>query len=324
MIDRTAPARRLALGLALLTLLVGCGDDDHHGPRPTPTPTPTIGQESEPFDLDLALALGRLCLESYQMLIDFQQGTTFTLPPPYTLRQVYLTPERYPGELGALGDTEVPIAFLATSGDAVFVVFRGTKTISEWIADATLTQVPFPEAGSGARTETGFTRVYTSVNAGIIADVNALAASGAFSRLYVAGHSLGAAVATLAAPDLARTTPFTAPVLYNFASPRTGNPTFAAAVDDLPTSWRIANTYDEVPKLPPAITVVFENERPTFLFYEHIDSEYPITFGRPIHSVEDLGNDHAMCNYYGTLCDQGDDPAGCKALVEGLDDCDLS
>ncbi len=312
--------RRLLLAFGLSALLVACGDGDHHGSA-TPTPTPVVGEEESPFDLGLALALGRLCLQSYQMLTDFEDGTTFTLPAPYTLQAQYLTPEHFPGE--AFTDA-VPIAFIATSRDAIYVVFRGTKTISEWISDATLTQVPYAPVSGGGKTETGFTDVYESINTAIIDEVNGLAASPAFTTLYVTGHSLGAAVATLAAPELARATRFSAPILYNFASPRTGDPTFAALVDALPTSWRVANTNDEVPKLPPAITVVFHGEDPTFLFYEHIDSEYAVTFGTPIHSLHDVEEDHAMCNYYATLCEQTDDPTACDAMAGGADGCDPS
>jgi len=308
------------MALALVVLLAGCGDgDDHDGGMPTPTPA--VGEEESPFDLGLALTLGRLCLQSYQMLADFEDGTAFTLPAPFTLQAQYLTPEHYPGE----GFSQaVPIAFVATSGNAIYVVFRGTKTISEWISDATFTQVPYQPVSGGGRTETGFTTIYETINTAIIDEVNALAAASAYTTLYVTGHSLGASLATLAAPELARATRFDEPVLYNFASPRTGNPTFAALVDQLPTSWRVANTNDEVPKLPPTVAVIFHGDEPEFFFYEHIDSEYPITFGQPIHSLEDVEEDHAMCNYYATLCDETTNPASCKQMAGGADGCDPS
>jgi len=310
--------RRFALALCVSALLFGCGNDDRHGAAPTPTPTPVIGNEQVPFDLDVALELGRLCLQSYQMLTDFEDGVPFTLPAPYTLQMQYLTPEHYPGESGT---QPIPIAFVATSGDAIYVVFRGTKTISEWISDATFSQEPFAPVGGSAKTETGFTAIYDSIDGPIIDEVETLAASGSYSQLYITGHSLGASLATLAAPDLARSTRFAAPILYNFASPRTGNPDFAVAVDALPSSWRIANTNDEVPKLPPAFAVVFDGDKPQFFFYEHIDSEFAITFGTPIHSLDDLETDHAMCNYYATLCNQSDDPTTCKAMAGGADGC---
>jgi triacylglycerol lipase len=312
--------RRL-LALLVLVLLVACGDDDHRGPAPTPTPTPATGEEAQPFDPVTATTLGRLCLQSYQMLIDFEAGDTFTLPAPFTLQAQYLTPERYPGERFSAA---VPIAFIATSGSAIYVVFRGTKTISEWISDATFTQVPYTPVADGGQTETGFTTIYESVNSAILDEVNALAADTGYTTLFVTGHSLGAALATLAAPELARATRFTAPILYNFASPRTGDPLFASLVDALPTSWRVANTNDEVPKLPPAVSIVFHDDEPTFYFYEHIDSEYPITFGTPIRNLDDLETDHSMCNYYATLCDQTANPAACKQLAGGADGCDPS
>jgi len=309
--------RRLAIVFGVSALLLGCGDGSDH-PGATPTPTPVFGAEETAFDLDLATELGRLCLQSYQMLIDFEHGTPFTLPAPFTLRAQYLTAEHYPGEPYP---SEVPIAFVATSGTAIYVVFRGTVTIAEWISDATLSQVPFAPVRGGGRTETGFTRIYESINTAIIDEVNALAAAGSYSELYVTGHSLGAALATLAAPDLARATGFDAPVLYNFASPRSGDPTFAALVDELPASWRIANTYDEVPRLPPVVTIVFTDGKSELFFYEHINSEYPLTFGTPIRNVSDLEHNHAMCNYYATLCDQTDDPSGCKQMAGGAGGC---
>lgn len=311
--------RRLALGLAVALVLSACGSDGGDGASPTPTPTPpVVGEEDEPFDLDLATRLGALCLQSYQMLADFQAGTTFSLPAPYTLQKQFLTSEAFPGESAG---TEVPIAFVATADDAIYVVFRGTKTISEWISDAEFAQVSYAYASGGGMAEQGFSAVYATIRGGIVDEVNALAQSGGYTTLYVTGHSLGASVATLAAPDLARATSFASPILYDFASPRTGDPTFASLVNALPTSWRVVNTNDEVPKLPPAVTFVLENGQEKLFFYEHIDSEYDVTFGEPIRDVQDLEDDHAMCNYFATLCAQTADPSSCFAMADGADGC---
>lgn len=313
--------RTLVIALALSAWTLACGPSSDPA-QPSPTPTPTVpGEEETAFDLDLATRLGALCLQSYQMLADYQAGTSFSLPAPYMLRQQFLTSETFPGE--SFG-SEVPIAFVATAGDAIYVVFRGTKTISEWISDAEFAQVPYAPVSGGGMTEQGFSAVYATIGSAIVDEVNALAGSGSYTALYVTGHSLGASLATLAAPDLARATRFSAPVLYNFASPRTGDPTFAALVDALPTSWRVVNTNDEVPKLPPAVTFVIENGRQKLFFYEHIDSEYDVTFGEPIRDLQDLEDDHAMCNYFATLCARTSDPPGCYAMADGADGCDPS
>ena len=315
----TNTCRRHILALALIATVAasGCGGDDGTSTQP--------GAEDDAFDLTTSVTLMQLCLESYQMLTDFENGQTFTLPSPYTLVAQYETEEHFTGE-GLNG--MVPIAFIATSGSSIYLVFRGTKTISEWISDATLGQVAYPYVSGGGKTEEGFTNVYESIRAPILAEITSLASSGTYTALYITGHSLGAAVASLAAPDLAANTSLTAPVLYTFASPRPGNPEFASLVDDgIANSWRIANTNDEVPKLPSPVTVIIgpppEFKR-TILLYEHVDTEYAVTFGGPIRSIDDLIFNHSSCNYYGTLCDQTSNPTQCKAKGQGLNYCSYS
>ena len=266
-----------------------------------------------------------LCLQSYQMLSDYEAGQTFTLPAPYTLQLQILTEEHFSGE-GVNG--MVPIAFVATSGTSIYVVFRGTKTISEWIADATLSQVAYTYVPDGGMTETGFTGVYSSIRQEIVDEVNTLNQGGTYTTLYITGHSLGGALTVLAAPDLAQATSFTQPIVYTFAGPRAGDPTFAALYDSaIATSWRVVNTNDEVPKLPDPVTTVVgppPDFRPQFYFYEHVNDEYDITFGQPIRSIDDLIFDHSSCNYYATLCGQTSNPDLCEQMGQGLNDCNFS
>lgn len=311
-------AGRRALASVLLTLTVGsCGGNGGS------SSTPGVGGSA--FSLSTAVQQMLLCLESYQMLSDYEAGQTFTLPAPYTLQVQILTEEHFSGE-GLNG--MVPIAFVATSGSSIYVVFRGTKTISEWIADATLSQVAYTYVADGGMTETGFTGVYSSIRQGIIDEVNTLAAGEGYTTLYVTGHSLGGALAVLAAPDLAQATSFKKPTVYTFAGPRAGDPTFATLYDsEIATSWRIVNTNDEVPKLPNPVTTVIgppPDFEPHFYFYEHVNDEYDITFGQPIHSIADLVFDHSSCNYFATLCGQTSNPTQCKQMGQGLDDCDFS
>lgn len=314
-----AAPRTLAAALACVVIVAGCSDD-HHGAMPAPPPTPpVVGEEETAFDLELAVELGALCLQSYQMLADFEAGTSFSLPEPYVLEEQFSTPEHYPGESFA---TDVPIAFVATANDAIYVVFRGTKTISEWISDAQFAQVPYAPVSGGGAVEDGFATIYATIRSAILAEVSGLAQTGDYATLYVTGHSLGASLATLAAPDLARQTPFPSPVLYNFASPRTGDPVFATLVGALPASWRVVNTNDEVPKLPPAVALIDENGQLREYLYEHIDGEYAITFGQPIRTPEDVAEDHSMCSYLATLCGQTSDPAACDRMATGADGCD--
>ena len=312
------PHKPLIVAVLLATSLSACGGGDSGGSAP-----PGPGQNS--FNLSSAVGLMQLCLESYQMLTDFENGQPFTLPPPYTLQEQFYTEEDFSGD-GLNG--MVPIAFVATSGSSIYVVFRGTNTISEWIDDATLTQVDYTYVANGGKTETGFTNIYDSIRAPLVQEVSSLASGGTYTTLYVTGHSLGGALSVLAAPDLAAQTRFKQPVVYTFAAPRAGDPTFASLFNGgIATSWRVANTNDAVPKLPLPVTTVIgppPDFKPATFFYEHVNSEYDITFGGPINSVDDVVFNHDSCNYFATLCGLTSNPAQCKAMGQGINDCNFS
>jgi hypothetical protein len=80
----------------------------------------------------------------------------------------------------------------------------------------------------------------------------------------VAGHSLGAALATLFVMENEEKRKFNVSTLCTFASPRVGNSEFARLFDKLPiTSWRIVNSWDIVPKIPFHI--------PVLLDYQHVE-----------------------------------------------------
>ncbi len=315
-----ANARKWLPAVLLAICLSACGGSDSSN-----SSSPPPGVEGGTFNLSSAVTLVQLCLQSYQMLTDFENGQTFTLPAPYTLQAQFYTEEHFSGD-GLNG--MVPIAFVATSGSAIYVVFRGTETISEWISDATASQESYPYVANGGKTETGFTAIYDTIRTPIIQEVTTLAAGGSYTSLFITGHSLGGALAVLAGPDLAAQTHLTHPIVYTFAGPRAGDPTFAAVYNgDIGTSWRVANTNDEVPKLPDVVTTIIgppPDFKPELFFYEHVNSEYDITFGTPIHSVSDLIFNHSACNYFGTLCGQTSNPTQCKQMGQGVHGCTFS
>lgn len=304
-------------------LVVGCGGGDNS--TITRLPTPTAKPPGAEFSLTVALELSRLGLQAYQALGDFNDGTTFTLPAPYTLVQELFTNEHFEGDVSV--GSAVPIAFVATRDTNVYVVFRGTKTIAEWILDAQIGQVPYSFVVNGGMTEQGFTRVYESIHAKLVQTVNTVASAGSFTQLYVTGHSLGGALALLAVPELIDNTPFKQPIMYSFAGPFTGNARFANLYDSLVgDSWRVVNTNDVVPKLPKSPVVII-TPTPAIFFYEPVSTEYAITFGMPITDPLDItgiANNHSLCNYYNTLCGQTTDPPTCMAMAGGADGCNAT
>jgi len=140
----------------------------------------------------------------------------------------------------------------------VVVAIRGTHGIHEWLHDLHYHAVSCPFMSAAGCTEDGFTEVYTSlrVSAGkeskrLLQGLANLAFPLPVQSLTLCGHSLGAALATLLALDLAVNTQYKDLTVYNFGSPRTGDEQFAEVFNRLvPNTYRIANPMDLVTEVP--------------------------------------------------------------------------
>jgi predicted lipase len=99
---------------------------------------------------------------------------------------------------------------------------------------------------------TGFRRIANSIINPLV--VEAVKQINPNKPCYVSGHSLGAALATVLALDIALAVPALQPQLqvYAYASPRVGNPDFVRSYAKiLPNSFRITNLADTIPTMPP-------------------------------------------------------------------------
>lgn len=169
-------------------------------------------------------------------------------------------PESEPGEPFALKLAEVFFGFLARSkADPAryAVAIRGTADFMEWAIDADFPSVDFDPAVPGARVEQGFMDLYATfklydlagmpVGASLVAGLLQLAPAG---PIVVAGHSLGAAVGTYLSLALAKSSPARVQAAL-FASPRTGNKTFADHYAATVADYTLYNYgLDVVPRLP--------------------------------------------------------------------------
>mmetsp|Transcript_42292 Transcript_42292/g.111859 ORF Transcript_42292/g.111859 Transcript_42292/m.111859 type:complete len:336 (-) Transcript_42292:284-1291(-) len=164
----------------------------------------------------------------------------------------------------------------APSNDGCVIAFRGSQTLTNWIRDSQLwpRSVPY-EWCDGCEVEYGFAEILKNVSPklirtlaeiGCVPEREASAASGKVSSLYLTGHSLGAAVSTLAMCFLGEAG-FNIKLSYNFESPRVGNAAFASVFDkeftrSIPV-YRVTHRKDPVVHLPP---------RPIF-GYTHVSVE---------------------------------------------------
>ena len=215
------------------------------------------------------------------------------MPPGYRLTAA-IAGQAYAG-------VPAPLAFLAESERDAVLAFRGTVRTDEWVSDAVIRQIPCPFAPRMGWTHEGFARVYTSMRGSM---AEALGNIGSAKTLYIAGHSLGGALAVLAAADLASAG--RRPIVYTFGAPRVGDPRFACRYGRLVAeTHRVANPHDFVTRLPPP---VYRSPRTNaFYFYRHVPGLVRIEF-RPGHGY---GN-HALRGYFRALARR--DPAWADSL----------
>ena len=160
----------------------------------------------------------------------------------------------------ARGQARVSIGLVlqaAAAGDVVIAI-RGTEGIQEWVHDAEFLLITCPFLAGAGHTEDGFTAVYMSMTTTldpkcprVTQALPGLNFPRPVTSLTICGHSLGGALATLLALDIAANTAFKNPAVFTYASPRTGGPQFAATYNQVVTNTtRIAGRLDLVPKLP--------------------------------------------------------------------------
>ncbi|MFW9993125.1 MAG: lipase family protein [Candidatus Odinarchaeota archaeon] len=138
----------------------------------------------------------------------------------------------------------------------IVIAFRGTSSVQDLLTDIIILQTIYPPTRRlffKPRVHAGFLEAYKSVKKEIHAHLNTLFSEQGSSRLFVTGHSLGGALATIAAVDLNQT--FKLPVtIYTYGSPKVGNSWFARKFNrKIKDSFRIANVDDVIPSYPPVI-----------------------------------------------------------------------
>ncbi|MEU9405734.1 lipase family protein [Streptomyces sp. NPDC048281] len=148
-----------------------------------------------------------------------------------------------------LQDTQ---AYTMAGPHMVVTAFRGTEPvqIKDWLTDASTPPAPGP-AGIGY-VHYGFAEALASILPTVRAAVQELRSDG--QRVYFTGHSLGGALAMLAAARIALEEPkLAADGVYTFGQPRTCDRLLAAACNKglKDRVFRFVNNNDIVPTLPP-------------------------------------------------------------------------
>ena len=140
------------------------------------------------------------------------------------------------------------------SSKSIYVAYRGSDNWQNWMADLSTWMVPytsFPVSEcQGCQVHSGFYNALLADFNAVTTEVKKLVSKYPTYKVKTTGHSLGAALAQLAAMELtARGVAVTN--TYNFGQPRTGNKYYSALVNKLITTYRHVHYKDPVPHVPP-------------------------------------------------------------------------
>ena len=131
----------------------------------------------------------------------------------------------------------------------MIVAFRGTRSLRNFVTDIRARRVALTTGGAGeAEVHEGFQRALNSVCEDLQSSVTQLAGGPNSPRLWITGHSLGAALAKL----FAIRCPCAIAGVYTFGEPRVGNAAFRDHYDALlkTCTFRVVDGEDFITRIP--------------------------------------------------------------------------
>ncbi|MGO4181344.1 lipase family protein [Paenibacillus sp. MCAF9] len=248
---------------------------------------------TQDLDFRTALFLAAVCGQTY-MQYNNKDGL-FLVPRTYSLVSEFTAK--------AYDDSDERFGFVLTSERASVLAFRGSNSAVDWVSDFIAQQTTYRPVKNAGLTHKGFTDIYMSARTQIIEIINQLPQG---RPLFITGHSLGGALATLAALDLANNTAFTDPIIYTYGAPRVGDPKFASSYNaSIGTHWRFQNEFDIVPHLP---TLVYQSPKTKqTYYYMHAKGEVKRSF-----RMGSVSGNHILSSYFADLAQE--DPAFALAI----------
>lgn len=139
----------------------------------------------------------------------------------------------------------------------LYVYFAGSSSLENWKTNSNVLAAEVPgEWGCGGsqklKTHRGYQKAFNSVSSQMLAAVQAMVQTGSDERIVCVGHSLGGALASMAAMFVACKVPAlrSRVVVVSFGAPQVGDGAFVRAFNDLvPVCVRVVNPLDPVPRL---------------------------------------------------------------------------
>ncbi|GAB5032291.1 lipase [Nannochloropsis oceanica] len=169
----------------------------------------------------------------------------------------------------------------------VILAFAGTQVtdLIVWANNLNGELIDYPACGgNGCQVHAGFYADYQAIAPSLKESLGYVLARYPQSGLWIAGHSLGGALAMLAVADLKGNHSIHAEAVYTFGQPRVGNQAFAMHLYDItgraqpphaPTPYfRLVHYQDPIPHAPPVLLGFWH--APTEIFYTEDQTSYQV------------------------------------------------
>jgi triacylglycerol lipase len=179
----------------------------------------------------------------------------------------------------------------------LYIIFRGTHDLSEWIKDFHISQNIFSKTmknvsyqvglyniDNSPKVHLGFLDIYNEIKE----DINKVILSMKPKKIVIGGHSLGAGISVLCGVDLSQLNV----VVYNFGCPRVGDNNFVEFVKNQNlVIYRHVNSSDSVTTVPAAVSPNYsEYDKPYFYSHCGIIKSFDSNW-------ESLSNNHSINCY---------------------------
>ena len=217
---------------------------------------------------------------------------------------------------------------------AKVIAFRGSVGFDQILVEFLVTLLAPEETFLNGKVQTYWKRSFESLWQCMESKVKSLVSENPSYEIWVTGHSLGAAMASLASTWLAyyNIAPRKNIILYTFGMPRVGDYRYALQHDQLvKNSWRVVNSDDIVPHLPRLIESDISSgpyHHGVEVFYSEkavsVNSAHRECHGRPVDEDKTCSRNQSFLNlrqsiarhknyfsvYVGQFCKTSVNPSG--------------
>ena len=196
--------------------------------------------------------------------------------------------------------------------NSIFVSFRGSTNIQNWLKNIQIEKISPYEQFQEIAVEEGFYKAYKILDSDIYDKIKDISLKYNVNNLFITGHSLGAALATLLAFDIVSNNKYNKiniTSLITFGSPRVGNQQFVNLFNShYINSFRITHYYDIAPHVPQE-----------FIGYVHISREIWYNEDNSIYKIcNDIDNNED------SKCSNSCAPTKCTSTKDHLNYLNIS